>query len=132
MPQLRRALSDSRLDVRVMAAYGIGKIGPDARSCVPDLLKMMGSEQCPALPLARISASNLTGAKLAVEALVAVLRDDRRTWQDRENAVKGLAILGRHAVSALGPLRSTVEEIHASNACVRVAAEEAICKITTP
>jgi len=129
MPHLCRALSDSRQSVRVIAAIGLGKIGPGARSCLPDLLKMMYTEECPAVPLAQVARDDSEAAKRAVAALTAVLKNRERQWRDRENAATALGILGPRAKSALPLLRRTVAEIENPYSCIRVAAKEAIFQI---
>lgn len=74
VPELRQALSDSRMNVRIKAASILAKIGPDAKEAIPDLMRCM-QDPNPDLKKAAIRALGAIGpdASEAAPTLVRLL-----------------------------------------------------------
>lgn len=77
VPELRRALFDSRMNVRIRAASMLADIGPDAKEAAPDLVRCM-QDPNPELQKAAIRALGSIGpaASGVAPELVRLLEND--------------------------------------------------------
>lgn len=77
VPELRRALFDPRIAVRIRAADVLADIGPEAKEAAPDLMRVLGDPN-PELKKAAIRALGAIGpaAEKAAPTLVKLLEND--------------------------------------------------------
>jgi HEAT repeat protein len=125
--ELEQMLHDPNPAVQVQGAFGLSRLGPDAREAVPGLIASLEGEalvrQNAALALGAIGPE----AKGAVPALIRLLSDPE--WTVRRQAATALGQIGpdaKEAVKALEKLHNDKDRL------VRKAAEEAKSKITVP
>lgn len=75
VPALTKALSDSVSDVRIAAAYALRDLGPAADSAVPELVKMLQTDEAHGARRAAAEALGQIGDTRVVPSLAAVLYD---------------------------------------------------------
>lgn len=103
---LRSALKDTDYENRAMAISGLGKLGKDAKPCLPDLVKMMNEDKSvppvvTAMTVLRIEPANPEAIKVltsSVPFLIATLNGEQKT--ERRFAVDALALLVSHSSKA--------------------------------
>jgi HEAT repeat protein len=122
--QLQQMLQDSSPAVQAQGAFGLSRMGAEARDAVPALIACLQNEtivrQNAALALGAIGPD----AKEAVPALTKLLQDPE--WTVRRHAALALGEIGsttQESVAALGKLKQD------KNSLVRKAAEEALRRI---
>ncbi|MHC4398818.1 MAG: HEAT repeat domain-containing protein [Planctomycetota bacterium] len=126
IPGLIELLSHEDPDVRVVAANGLGALGPRAKAAVGPLSKAL-SDEVPAVRAAGADALGEIGprAKQAVPALIQALEDEDGEFENDQFGTDRLGILGgsvhthvAHALGRIGPaakqaipvLRKVIEE----------------------
>jgi HEAT repeat protein len=122
--ELERMLHDPSPAVQAQGAFGLGRLGPEARSAVPALIDALKKDaivrQNAALALGQIGPD----AKEAVPALTEALTDSE--WTVRRQAALALGHVGpeaRRATPALKKLGADPDQL------VRKAAQEALARI---
>jgi HEAT repeat protein len=122
--QLVRMLNDRSPAVQAQGAFGLSRLGPDARDAVPDLIEALKKDslvrQNAALALGKIGPD----AREAVPALIEVLGDPE--WIIRRQAVLALGQIGADARAALPALQKLQKD---SSKQVRDAAREALAMV---
>ena len=122
--ELERMLRDSDPAVQTQGAFGLGRLGPQARSAVPALIEALKKDANVRQNAARALGQIGPEAKEAVPALIDALGDSE--WSVRRQAALALGQVGpdaRPAVPALKKLGNDPDKL------VRRASEEAIKKI---
>jgi HEAT repeat protein len=121
---LERMLRDPNPTVQAQGAYGLSRLGPDARSAVPSLIaalkKSSAVRQNAALALAQMGHE----ARDAVPALGEALGDSE--WAVRRQAALALGKIGPQAQSAVPALQRLSRD---PDRLVRSAAQEALKEI---
>jgi len=122
--ELQQMLQDPSSTVQAQGAFGLSRLGAEARDAVPALIACLQSEtivrQNAALALGAIGPD----AKEAVPALTKLLQDPE--WTVRRHAALALGEIGPAAQESM-PALSKLKQDHQS--LVRKAAEEAIRRI---
>ena len=122
---LQAMVDGSDPSARVQGAFGLGRLGQDARPAVPSLLKALKAED----PLVRQAAARALGqvrpdATEAVPALMACLQDPE--WSVRRQAAQSLGEFGREASTASAALDGLLRD---KDPLVRQAARQALGRV---
>jgi HEAT repeat protein len=122
--RLQQMLRDPNPTVQAQGAYGLSRLGPEARDAVPALIEAMKGEtlvrENAALALGQIGPE----AREAVPTLIEVLNDPE--WTVRRHAAIALGEIGPDAMQAVRNLEKLRKD---PDRLVRRAAEEALAKI---
>jgi HEAT repeat protein len=125
--ELERMLHASDTAVQSQGAFGLSRLGTEARPAVPALIELLGSKdpfvrQNVALALGQIGPE----AREAVPVLTTALHDPE--WSVRRQAAISLGQIGPEARPALSALEKLRQD---PDALVRKAAQEAARKVRT-
>jgi hypothetical protein len=124
--ELERMLSDSNPTVQAQGAFGLSRLGPEARSAVPALIDALKHDsivrQHAALALGKIGPD----AREAVPALTDALSD--KEWTVRRQAALALGEIGADTDASRTALTKLRQD---PNTLVRKAAQEALAQIHT-
>ena len=125
-PALIKALQDANAEVRQQAAYGLGRIKPDAMLALPELLKAV-KDKDKSVRCHAIHALGALGkpATSAIPELIRVLKEDV-VADVRLAAIEELATFGPDARAALDVLMIASRD---GKPAIREAAQEAVKKI---
>ncbi|MDY6831831.1 MAG: HEAT repeat domain-containing protein [Thermodesulfobacteriota bacterium] len=113
IPELQKALRDSNPDVRVMAAQTLGKIGPDARSALPDLVDVLDDDRYEVRAAGADAIEKIIGPDPGEEdrdlmVRVHINRLESKDWTARLNAANHLAEMGPEGADAVPALVSAL------------------------
>jgi HEAT repeat protein len=107
VPALRKSLLAEKPDVRVWAAYTLGKIGSAAKSAGGDLAKALADSD-PALRAVAAQSLGKIGTTDAIDALAGLLHDE--SYQVRRRAALTLGQLGSSAHPATAKLIAVLSD----------------------
>lgn len=122
--QLERMLRDPSPAVQAQGAYGLGRLGSEARSAVPSLIEALKKDSLVRQQAARAPGQIGPDAREAVPALSAALEDS--AWAVRRQAALALGRIGPDARPALPKLQKLGRD---PEPLVRRAAQEALKRI---
>jgi HEAT repeat protein len=117
-------LDDPSPTVQAQGAFGLGRLGAEARSAVPALARALRSPDTLVRQQAALALGQIGVADDAVTALTAALADQE--WTVRRQAALALGRIGPPAKAAEADLRRCRRDPHK---LVRQAAEDALVKI---
>ncbi|ABW67744.1 HEAT repeat domain-containing protein [Desulfosudis oleivorans] len=116
VPELRKALKDSKPDVRMAAATALGRIGPDARDALSDLVDVLGDNRHEVREASANAISSIIGTAPVSEAdknLMVQVQANRlasEDWAARVDAADQLAQMGPAGADAVPVLISTLSD----------------------
>jgi HEAT repeat protein len=121
-----RMLHDPNPTTQAQGAYGLGRLGPEARSAVPSLIEALKKD-----PPVRRNAALALGeigpdARAAVPALCEALKDSE--WMVRWQAAQALGTIGADARQAIPELTKLADE--PDDRLMRKAAKESLQQIS--
>ena len=113
IPELQKALKDSKPDVRVMAAQTIGRIGLNARSALPDLVDVLDDDRYEVRAAGADAIEKIIGPDPGEEdrdlmVRVHINRLESKDWIARLNAANHLAEMGPEGADAVPALVSAL------------------------
>jgi|GEM_PF-3412928 len=109
IPELGKALKDSKADVRVKAAQALGRIGPNARSALADLVDVLDDDRYEVRAAGADAIEKIIGPDPEEDdkdlmVRVHINRLESKDWMARLNAANRLAEMGPEGADAVPAL----------------------------